>query len=63
MFETNKFLGLAYYGVWKVEVRVILIMVVRTSDQFIGDFLSLFRYSVKNLIFALEHVKMDLEGG
>jgi hypothetical protein len=41
----------------------ILIMVVRTSDQFIGDFLSLFRYSVKNLTFALEHVKMDLEGG
>jgi hypothetical protein len=24
MFETNKFLGLGYYGVWKVEVRVIL---------------------------------------
>jgi hypothetical protein len=24
MFETNKFLGLAYYGAWKVEVRVIL---------------------------------------
>jgi hypothetical protein len=24
MFEANKFLGLASYGFWKVEVRVIL---------------------------------------